>query len=41
VAEEMRCAESVSALVDLISRESDVRGPRKQTVRHLEAVTAG
>ena len=41
VAEEIRCAESVSALVDLISRESDVRGPRKQTVRHLEPVAAG
>jgi hypothetical protein len=41
VAEEMRCAESVSALVDLVSRESDVRSPRKQTARHLEAVAAG
>src|ERR1700760_456171 len=41
VAEEIYCAESVSALVDLISRESDVRDPRKQTVRHLEAVAAG
>ena len=41
VAEEIYCAELVSALVDLISRESDVRGPRKQTVRHLEAVAAG
>jgi predicted PurR-regulated permease PerM len=41
VGEEMRCAESVSALVDLVSREADVRGPRKQTVRQLEAVAAG
>ena len=41
VAEEIRCAGSVSALVDLVSREADARSPRTQTVRHLEAVTAG
>ena len=40
VAEEIRCAGSVSALVDLVGRESDVRGRRNQTVRHLEAVAA-
>jgi hypothetical protein len=41
VAEEVRCAESVSALVDLVSRDSGVRSPREQTVRHLEAAGFG